>query len=262
MTVLPDHQIEIWGEAGMIRPFLSERVQPASYDCGLDNEFIVFDSHSHIQTAIDLSRVEDHGARKTTADIEGRFVLHPGQFVLASTQETVKIPESMVARIEGKSSIGRLGIMVHVTAGYIDPGFCGQITLEMTNLRNLPIILRVGKPICQLSFHLMESPPAKPYQGRYQNAKGVEASLYGKEREEATKLEWRAEELADAEERVRAGTASHTILPGEAPHVPHIEHLKPFTPRHEAFTCVPHGIYNCPTCLAATTPRASDPEVI
>jgi dCTP deaminase len=242
MSVLPDHQIATRGEAGMIRPYNSDRVQPASYDCGLDNEFIVFDSHSHIQTAIDLLEVEDHGARKTMADSEGRFVLHPGQFVLASTQETVKIPDSMVARIEGKSSIGRLGIMVHVTAGYIDPGFCGQITLEMTNLRNLPIILRVGKPICQLSFHLMESPPTKPYEGRYQNAKGVEASLYGKQ-------------------RVRAGTASHVMTPEEAAQPFDLSGIAPFTPMHEAFTCVPHGIYNCPTCLAGSMPRASDPEV-
>jgi dCTP deaminase len=224
----------------------SDRVQPASYDCGLGNEFIVFDSHSHVQTADRPARRSRTTARATTT-ADQRGPVRPASLVssfLRRLRRRVKIPETLVARIEGKSSIGRLGIMVHVTAGYIDPGFCGQVTLEMTNLRNLPIILRVGKPICQLSFHLMESTsrPSPTVKAATRTPEGVEASLYGKQ-------------------RVRAGTASHVMTPDEAAQPFDLSGIAPFTPMHEAFTCVPHGIYPCPTCLAGSTPRASDPEV-
>lgn len=175
MSVLPDHQIRRQLR-DRITPFDDEMVQPASYDCKLGEEFITFTSHEGIY--IDLAHVEDDSAKFVTAGSDG-FVLHPGEFILGVTAETVHIPDNMVARIEGKSSIGRLGIMVHVTAGYIDPGFHGPITLEMTNLRKIPIILRPGKPVCQLSFHLMSDTPSQTYDGRYQGAKGVQPSRYG-----------------------------------------------------------------------------------
>jgi dCTP deaminase len=91
----------------------------------------------------------------------------------------VSIPNGLVARIEGKSSVGRLGLMIHITAGYIDPGFNGPITLELYCVHPLPVMLYAGELIAQLSFHQMSSPAEKPYSGRYQNAKGVESSKYG-----------------------------------------------------------------------------------
>lgn len=179
MTVLPDHEIKrLCRHQHMVHPFNPDQVEPASYDVCLGNDFKVFQRDQTV--AIDLDDPAD-----ITKDVHVKdgdyFLLHPGEFILAVTREVVAIPHLIVARIEGKSSIGRLGLMIHITAGYIDPGFRGPITLEMTCKHPLPIKLRPGKKIAQLSFHRLDSRPDHPYNGRYQNASGVESSKYGKE---------------------------------------------------------------------------------
>lgn len=175
--VLPDRLILKLGES-LLDPFRRENVQPASIDLCLGNEFIVYDSHR--QRYVDLDDPADASSKKVTVNEDGDgFTLQPKEFVLGVTEETVMLPSDIMARLEGKSSIGRLGVMVHVTAGFIDPGFHGPITLEICNLRQIPVVLRPGISFCQLSFHRLEAPAAKPYQGRYQNAKGVEPSKLG-----------------------------------------------------------------------------------
>lgn len=177
MSVLPDHEIIMFCEDhGMITPFSVNQVEPASYDVRLGNDFRVFQRDN--TACIDLAKPVDITKLVTIADGE-IFTLHPGEFVLGVTAERVHIPDNMVCRIEGKSSIGRLGLMVHVTAGYIDPGFRGPITLEMACMHPLAIKLRPGMLIAQLSFHYTSSPAKQPYRGRYQDATTVESSRYG-----------------------------------------------------------------------------------
>jgi dCTP deaminase len=136
-------------------------VQPASVDLKLGTSFRVF--HNHRLPAIDLAEpptgVTEHVQIEDTAS----FVIHPGEFVLGSTVEWVQLPDDIVARIEGKSSLGRLGLIVHATAGFVDPGFSGTLTLEITNLTRVPIVLWPGKPIAQLSFMALDRPAERPY---------------------------------------------------------------------------------------------------
>lgn len=176
MSVLPDHEIDYLCRSAtkLVQPFVPQNVQPASIDVSLHDEFLVFVPHG--EAFIDLDSPVDI-TRSVKTD---RFVLHPGEFCLGVTYEAVNMPDDLVSRIEGKSSIGRLGLAVHVTAGFIDPGFRGRVTLEMVNLSRLPIILRPGKLIAQLSFDRMESPAQRPYTGRYQDDLTVVASRYGK----------------------------------------------------------------------------------
>lgn len=157
----------------IISPFNETQVQPASYDVRLGNHFRVFVRDA--TPSIDLADPIDI-TRHVEVDDGDYFLLHPGEFVLGVTRERVVIPADLVARIEGRSSIGRLGLMVHITAGYIDPGFRGPVTLEMHCVHPLPIMLRPDSLIAQLTFHQMTSRAASPYSGRYQDAKGVEAS--------------------------------------------------------------------------------------
>jgi dCTP deaminase len=144
-----------------IEPWDPSLVQPASVDLRLGASFRVF--HNHRAAAIDL---EDPPARLTEL-IEIRedepFVIHPGEFVLGRTLEWVRLPDDVVARIEGKSSLGRLGLIVHATAGFVDPGFEGTLTLEITNLTRIPIVLWPRKPIAQLSFMTLDRPAERPY---------------------------------------------------------------------------------------------------
>jgi dCTP deaminase len=144
-----------------IDPWDDTMVQPASIDLRLGTSFRVF--HNHRITAIDLA----DPPRNLTEHVEVRddesFVIHPGEFVLGRTQEHVELPDDIVARIEGKSSLGRLGLIVHATAGFVDPGFKGTLTLEITNLTRVPIILWPGKPIAQLSFMALDQPAERPY---------------------------------------------------------------------------------------------------
>ncbi len=148
-----------------ISPFSEESIQPSSYDLHLASKFIIFDNH--------FTEIIDVKAKNTNSKIvdvkdEGYFLIHPNNFILGATQEIVKIPNDLVARIEGKSSIGRLGLIIHATAGYVDPGFEGTLTLEMFNLSSLPIKIYVNMKIAQLSFLEMTSPSSKKY-GEYNN---------------------------------------------------------------------------------------------
>jgi dCTP deaminase len=145
----------------LIDPWDETMVQPASVDLRLGTSFRVF--HNHRITAIDLADPPRNLTELVEIDDDESFVIHPGEFVLGRTQEHVELPDDIVARIEGKSSLGRLGLIVHATAGFVDPGFKGTLTLEITNLTRVPIILWPGKPIAQLSFMALDQPAQRPY---------------------------------------------------------------------------------------------------
>jgi dCTP deaminase len=144
-----------------IDPWDPDMVQPASVDLRLGDSFRVF--HNHLAPAIDLDRPPEHLTELIMIRPDESFVIHPGEFVLGATLERVELPDDVVARIEGKSSLGRLGLIVHATAGFVDPGFAGTLTLEITNLTRIPIILWPGKPIAQLSFMALDRPAERPY---------------------------------------------------------------------------------------------------
>lgn len=162
-SVLSDGTIRRLVEQGRIRiePWDPELVQPASVDLRLGNSFRVF--HNHRTSAIDLREPPTNLTEHVTVDDGKPFVIHPGEFVLGVTVERVAIPDDVVARIEGKSSLGRLGLIVHATAGFVDPGFEGTLTLEITNLTRVPIKLYTGLPIAQLSFMELDQPAEVPY---------------------------------------------------------------------------------------------------
>jgi dCTP deaminase len=175
MSFLPDHEIHALGP-DLLDPFYPECVEPASIDLHLSDEFLVpnISSIRCVDLANPVSFME-----RVVIDAEKGFVLHAGEFILGVTEEIVRLPDNVVGKIEGKSSLGRLGLMVHVTAGFIDPGFNGPVTLEMKNLLQVPIVLRPGKKICQIAFAYLTSAAQTPYNGRYQHSKGVVASRYG-----------------------------------------------------------------------------------
>ena len=170
--ILSDHSIGEALAAGRISidPIGEDAIQPASLDIRLDRQFRVFRAHRRAYIDVRES-VDDLTAVEEIADDEP-FVLHPGEFVLGSTLERVGIPDDLVARLEGKSSLGRLGLLIHSTAGYIDPGFEGQITLEFSNVASLPIAIHAGMRIGQISFLQMTTPVDTPYQGKYQGQSG------------------------------------------------------------------------------------------
>jgi len=158
-----------------IEPFEPALVQPSSIDFRLDHMFRVFNNHlyTHIDPAI---RQDELTALVEVADGEA-FVLHPGEFVLASTLEVITLGNSLAGRVEGKSSLGRLGLLTHSTAGFIDPGFSGHITLELSNVANLPIKLWPGMKIGQLCIMRLSSEAEHPYGSavygsRYQGQRG------------------------------------------------------------------------------------------
>jgi dCTP deaminase len=162
-SVLSDGTIRRLVAEGRVRvePYDDAMVQPASIDLRLGSSFRVF--HNHRIGAIDLADPPKNLTEHVVIDDGGSFVIHPGEFVLGTTQEYVELPDDIVARIEGKSSLGRLGLIVHATAGFVDPGFKGTLTLEITNLTRVPIILWPGKPIAQLSFMTLDRPAERPY---------------------------------------------------------------------------------------------------
>ena len=127
----------------------------------LGSSFRVF--HNYRASAIDLRDPPTNLTEPITIEPDEPFVIHPGEFVLGSTEEYVELPDDLVARIEGKSSLGRLGLIVHATAGFVDPGFRGTLTLEITNLTRVPIKLWAGKPIAQLSFMTLDEAAERPY---------------------------------------------------------------------------------------------------
>lgn len=179
--LLSDRDILAEIDAGRVSldPFDRAMIQPSSIDVRLDKFFRVFDNHKypHIDPAADQSEL----TREVSVDGDETFVLHPGEFVLGSTFETVTLPDDVAARLEGKSSLGRLGLLTHSTAGFIDPGFSGHVTLELANVATLPIKLYPGMKIGQLCFFRLTSAAENPYGSsvygsRYQGQRGPTAS--------------------------------------------------------------------------------------
>ena len=162
-SVLSDGTIRRLVDEGRIKidPWDPGMVQPASVDLRLGRSFRVF--HNHRIKAVDLSAPPSGLTELLEVEEDGDFVIHPTEFVLGRTTETVELPDDVVARIEGKSSLGRLGLIVHATAGFVDPGFRGTLTLEITNFNSVPIVLRPGLPIAQLSFMALDRPAERPY---------------------------------------------------------------------------------------------------
>lgn len=163
----------------VLDPWDEEMVQPSSVDVRLDRYFRLFDNHKyqHIDPATDQPDL----TRLVEVDPEESFVLHPGEFVLGATFEVVTLPDDVAARLEGKSSLGRLGLLTHSTAGFIDPGFSGHVTLELSNVATLPITLWPGMKIGQLCFFRLSSAAEHPYGSerygsRYQGQRGPTAS--------------------------------------------------------------------------------------
>jgi len=177
-VILSDGEIRVFKDK-LVDPFIDDNVQPASIDLTLDREFIVF--QPHMVRAIDLRNPDSFASlgKKVVIEDGGEFIIHPREFVLAATEERVTLPDNIAGRLEGKSSLARVGLIIHATGGFIDPGFRGPITLEMSNWMPAPIILRPGDLICQVSFQFLMTAAKNPYKGRYQNANGVEASKYG-----------------------------------------------------------------------------------
>jgi dCTP deaminase len=163
MSVLSDVSIRelIAGGSVKIEPWDDTMVQPASVDLRLGPSFRVF--HNFRVESIDLAEPPTNLTEHVVIEPDEPFVIHPGEFVLGRTEEYVELPDDIVARIEGKSSLGRLGLIVHATAGFVDPGFKGTLTLEITNLTRVPIKLWSGKPIAQLSFMRLDRAAERPY---------------------------------------------------------------------------------------------------
>jgi dCTP deaminase len=161
--VLSDRSIreEIASGRLVIDPFDDRAVQPASVDLRLGREFRVF--RNYRLPYIDVKQEMAQLTELESIDDATPFILHPGEFVLAVTMERVGIPVDLVGRLDGKSSLGRLGLIVHSSAGFVDPGFEGRLTLELTNVANLPITLYAGMPVSQISFSRLTTPADKPY---------------------------------------------------------------------------------------------------
>jgi dCTP deaminase len=163
MSVLSDRDIRASIEAGqvVIRPYDPVDLQPSSVDLHLDHSFRVFRNNRY--PFIDVRQKQPDLTELLTIGADEPFILHPGEFVLGQTLEWVELPNDLVARLEGKSSLGRLGLLIHSTAGYVDPGWKGNLTLELSNVANLPIALYFGMKIGQISFFRMTSPVDRPY---------------------------------------------------------------------------------------------------
>lgn len=163
MSLLSDRGLfaEITAGGLALDPFEPELIQPSSVDVRLDNRFRVF--NTHLYTHIDPSVQQDDLTSEVVVPEGQPFVLHPGEFVLGSTLEVVSLSDRLAGRLEGKSSLGRLGLMTHSTAGWIDPGFSAHVTLELSNVANLPIVLWPGMKIGQLCVFRLSSPAAYPY---------------------------------------------------------------------------------------------------
>jgi dCTP deaminase len=161
--VLSDRTIRAEIEAGRISfdPFDPALVQPSSVDVRVDSSFRVF--HNQRYPFIDVRQPMDELTELVTVPEDEPFILHPGEFVLGQTLERVRLPDDLVARLEGKSSLGRLGLLIHSTAGFVDAGFEGNLTLELSNVANLPITIYHGMPIGQISFMRMDAPVELPY---------------------------------------------------------------------------------------------------
>lgn len=174
MAILSDKTIKEYLEEGkiVIDPLKDEQqIQPSSVDMRLGDEFKVFKVIR--KPYIDPKDEEDIAEYMESSTVpEGEaFIIHPNEFALATTHEYVKVPDDLVARVEGRSSMGRLGVTMHVTAGYVDPGFEGRITLEISNIGAMPVALYPGQRVCQLVFETMTTPAELPYGHPKRNSK-------------------------------------------------------------------------------------------
>ncbi len=181
--ILSDRDIRAEIAAGriVIDPYIPEAVQPSSVDLHLDRRFRVFRNSRY--PYIDVRTDQPELTELVEIGGDEPFILHPGEFVLGSTFERVELPNDLVARLEGKSSLGRLGLLIHSTAGYVDPGWEGNLTLELSNVANLPITLYDGMKIGQISFQRLSSPVEVAYGdarigSKYRGQRDPTASLY------------------------------------------------------------------------------------
>jgi len=181
--ILSDHSIREGLDAGriVIDPLGADCIQPSSVDLHVDRYFRVFRNHS--QRVIDVKEDLEEFAELIEVPEDDALILHPGEFVLGSTLERVALPDDLVGRLEGKSSLGRLGLLIHSTAGFVDPGFDGYLTLELSNVANLPITVYPRMRIGQISFLRMTSPADHPYGSsglgsKYQHQRGPTPSRY------------------------------------------------------------------------------------
>lgn len=174
-----DIRAEIDGGRVRLQPYDEAMVQPSSIDVRLDKFFRLFDNHKY--PFIDPAEDQPDLTRLIEVERDEPFILHPGEFVLGSSFEVVTLPDDLAARLEGKSSLGRLGLVTHSTAGFVDPGFSGHVTLELSNVATLPIKLWPGMKVGQLCFFRLSSPAENPYGSakygsRYQGQRGPTAS--------------------------------------------------------------------------------------
>jgi dCTP deaminase len=184
-VVLSDRTIRRLLEEGAIgvEPYDETLLQPSSIDVRVDRYFRVF--RNSLYPFIDVKQEQEDLTELVEIADETPFILHPGEFVLASTLETIRLADDLVARLEGKSSLGRLGLLIHSTAGFIDPGWDGHVTLELSNVANLPITIYHGMKIGQLSFMQLSEAAERPYGSgglgsKYQGQKGPTPSRYWK----------------------------------------------------------------------------------
>jgi dCTP deaminase len=181
--VLADRTISRLLDEGRIEidPYDASLLQPSSVDVRVDRFFRVF--HNARYPYIDVREPQEDLTELAEIDDERPFILHPGEFVLASTLERIRLPDDLVGRLDGKSSLGRLGLLIHSTAGFIDPGWDGHVTLELSNVANLPITIYYAMKIGQLSFVQLTEPAAVPYGAgelgsKYQGQRGPTPSRY------------------------------------------------------------------------------------
>ncbi len=179
--LLSDRDIKAEIDSGRVRlePYDEAMVQPSSIDVRLDKYFRLFDNHRY--PFIDPAEDQPDLTRLIEVERGEPLILHPGEFVLGSTFEVVTLPDDLAARLEGKSSLGRLGLLTHSTAGFVDPGFSGHVTLELSNVATLPIKLWPGMKVGQFCFFRLSSPTENPYGSakhgsRYQGQRGPTAS--------------------------------------------------------------------------------------
>lgn len=181
--ILSDRDIRVAIKDGRIGidPFDDSNVQPSSIDLHVDRYFRTFHNARH--PYIDVKKPMEDLTELVKVEPDEAFILHPGEFVLGSTSEYVRLPNDLVARLEGKSSLGRLGLLIHSTAGFVDPGFEGRLTLELSNVANLPITIYPGMKIGQIGFFRLTSPAENPYGSKgmgskYQGQRGPTPSRF------------------------------------------------------------------------------------
>jgi dCTP deaminase len=205
--ILSDREIRraIADRTLVIEPFDASMIQPSSIDLHVDSQFRVFDNTRY--PFIDVRKpMEDLTSLREVGPDEP-FILHPGEFVLGSTLEKVTLGDSIVARLEGKSSLGRLGLLIHSTAGFVDAGWSGHLTLELSNVANLPITIYPGMKIGQLCMFQMTSPAERPYgkTGKYQGQRGPTASRFFMDFKASRAARSRAEARENGRKNVKGG---------------------------------------------------------